>query len=361
METQENVTKQEEHPHGIWETTKDTVSHVTEAVTHLFTGETTQTKGADETKENEAGTSESQFVKRYDHFIHLVNSFQNAMFVTTNMAGQLHSRPMFIAYFDQEDGNMWFISRKSDGKLDEIKEDSQCNVTLQSGDCWISLTGTATVVRDTEKVEKLLQRSQHIFPGSLDENKDCVGIKVKTLWGEFWDHTGIMQKTKNLFDMTKAALLGQRVNCLEMGQHDKIDLMHSRSQHASLHPLDEQQPVKEHGEASSSATKGAEESSSAKKSEKEQKCPHMEKQKDKDYSEASSKSFQEKDKPKAMDVDKPKKNKDSDAIVDTTGLSQQTMSSQQYLNEPVLSEGNIEKKKGKAKDPNESIPLDKMM
>lgn len=357
MDTQENVPQQEEQPHGIWETTKDTVSHVTEAVSHLFTGES-KDKEAEDTKGKEAGTSDSQFVKRYDHFIHLVNSFQNAMFVTTNMAGQLHSRPMFIAYFDQEDGNMWFISRKSDGKLDEIKEDSQCNVTLQSSDCWISLTGTATVVRDHEKVEKLLQRAQHIFPGSLDENKDCVGIKVKTLWGEFWDHTGIMQKTKTLFDMTKAALLGQRVNCLEMGQHDKIDLMHSRSQHASLHPLDEQQPVKEHGEGST--TKGGEESSS-KKSEKEQKCPHMEKQKDKkDYSESSSKSFQEKDKPKAMDVDMPKKDKDSDTIVDTTGLSQQTMSSQQYLKEPILSEGNIQQKKGNAKDPNETIPLDKM-
>ncbi len=78
-----------------------------------------------------------------------------AMLTTVDAAGSLRSRPMGCQAVDA-DGALWFFTEADAEKVDEVQREQQVNVAYSHpSDRWVSVSGTATLVRDRQKMREL--------------------------------------------------------------------------------------------------------------------------------------------------------------------------------------------------------------
>jgi general stress protein 26 len=119
----------------------------------------------------------------------LLQSFDVAMLTTLQPRdGILRSRPM-VAPASEFDGTLWFISKFSSGKVDEIRAGSQVNLSYasESKGRYLSLSGTAYVVPDKLRMETLWTEAYRAwFPHGLDE-PELVLLRVDIVEAEIWD------------------------------------------------------------------------------------------------------------------------------------------------------------------------------
>lgn len=138
----------------------------------------------------------------------LLKDFDAAMLVTRTPDGQLRSRPMAVAGLD-DDGTLWFLTQDDSGKIDEIHGDHHVNVAMQSAMKFVSISGKASLVKDTRKVEELWNESWKVwFPGGKSD-PHLVLLKVHGETGEYWDNSG-SSGIKYLIEAGKAYLSGTR-------------------------------------------------------------------------------------------------------------------------------------------------------
>lgn len=118
----------------------------------------------------------------------LIKNTRIAMFSTVAGDGTLRSRPMATlkAPFD---GDLWFLTRATAPKADEIRDNQHVNVSYADpeGDRFASLSGTATLVRDLEKVAELWTRRLRDWFPEGKKNGDLALIRVKIDHAELWD------------------------------------------------------------------------------------------------------------------------------------------------------------------------------
>ena len=118
-----------------------------------------------------------------------LKTFDVAMLTTINTRdGSLHSRPMMTSNADF-DGTLWFFSKFSSAKVDEIRSGSQVNLsyTAPAAGRYISVSGAAYVVPDRMKMEELWDESFRAwFPQGIDE-PDLVLLRVDVMGADVWD------------------------------------------------------------------------------------------------------------------------------------------------------------------------------
>ena len=118
----------------------------------------------------------------------LLKGFRVAMLTTVAPGGALRSRPMATARA-QDDGNVWFLTKAGAPKVDEVQENQRVNVgyALPRDGRYVSLSGTASVVKDPQRVQDLWRkRHRKWFPaGKLDP--DLAALRVRVDRVEFWD------------------------------------------------------------------------------------------------------------------------------------------------------------------------------
>ena len=152
----------------------------------------------------------------------LVRGIRVAM-LTTLDAEDLRSRPM--ATLDTPfDGTLWFFTKKSTPKVDEIRQDQRVNVSFADpGDQrYVSLSGRAAIVRDVSKNRSLWSPALNAwFPGGPDD-RDLVLLQIQVDAAEYWDAQS--SRMVLLFHYAKAALTGKPLEGPELGDHRKIDL-----------------------------------------------------------------------------------------------------------------------------------------
>src|SRR6185312_14312000 len=89
-----------------------------------------------------------------DKLRELLNEFGVAMLVSRTPEGALRGRPMALAEVGAG-GTLWFATGRRTGKVDELAADGRVALTMQSKAKFASLSGTASVVEDREKVARL--------------------------------------------------------------------------------------------------------------------------------------------------------------------------------------------------------------
>src|SRR5690606_11282784 len=97
--------------------------------------------------------------------------------------------------------------------------DSQANVSLSSSDSWVSLSGTARLVDDRQKIEELWNPMVEAwFPEGPDD--PSVGVlKFTAESAEYWDSPG--GKIATAFSFVKSKLTGEQY---DGGENAKVDL-----------------------------------------------------------------------------------------------------------------------------------------
>lgn len=119
----------------------------------------------------------------------LMNDTRIAMLTSADTDGTLVSRPMGTQEV-VEDGDVWFITTADSDIVDELAVDSQVNVAYSGKSSWVSVSGTATVVRDVAKQKELWNTfTSAWFDGGADDPAVRL-IRVTPHTAQYWDSPG---------------------------------------------------------------------------------------------------------------------------------------------------------------------------
>ena len=119
----------------------------------------------------------------------LMSGIRVAMVTTTDADGRMMSRPMAVQEVEF-DGDLWFFTKVGGRKAEQIAREPRVAVSLSSDRAWISVGGTAELVRDTEKAKQLWNAGIEAWFPNGPEDPEIVLVKVHADGAEYWDTPG---------------------------------------------------------------------------------------------------------------------------------------------------------------------------
>ena len=118
----------------------------------------------------------------------LVKGIRICMMSTVGADGSIDARPMALQN-TPFDGTLWFLTRASSEKVDEVQRDRHCTLTFADpGDAkYITLKGRASVSGDRAKVHELWNDLYKAwFPKGPDDPEVAV-LRVDVSDGDYWE------------------------------------------------------------------------------------------------------------------------------------------------------------------------------
>ncbi|HKO57939.1 MAG TPA: pyridoxamine 5'-phosphate oxidase family protein [Thermoanaerobaculia bacterium] len=99
----------------------------------------------------------------------LIADIETAMFTTRRGDGLLVSRPM-ATQAQAEGADLWFVTDRDSPKVDEIRDDPNVNLSYFHSRTkeWISVSGTAKVLRSDKKIRELWRPDWRAWFGADD-------------------------------------------------------------------------------------------------------------------------------------------------------------------------------------------------
>ena len=149
----------------------------------------------------------------------LIKDVKVAMLTTIDW-GVLRSRPMQTQEAEFN-GDLWFFTSSDTHKTEEIEKDRRVNVSYASpsSNTYVSVTGTAQIVNDRQKIEELWNPIYKAwFPKGLDDPTLCL-LKVTVEQAEYWDASS--STLVQIAGFVKALVTGQQA---DGGDHGKVSL-----------------------------------------------------------------------------------------------------------------------------------------
>jgi general stress protein 26 len=118
----------------------------------------------------------------------LIKSTRIAMFTTVAPDGRLRSRPM-ANLKGGFDGDLWFVTRSTAPKTEEIRENQHVNVAFADpeDERFVSISGLASLVRDPAKVDELWSRRLRSWFPDGKKDPELALIRVRIDRAEVWD------------------------------------------------------------------------------------------------------------------------------------------------------------------------------
>lgn len=149
----------------------------------------------------------------------MMRSISFAM-LTTEDDDNLRARPM-VAAQSEFDGTLWFFTRASSHKVDEVQQDQRVGVTYAdpSKQDYVSLSGKARLVRDKAAIDAHWGESMRTwFPKGKDD-PDIALLKVDVSLAEYWDAPN--STMMHAYGYVKAVVTGQPPH---PGENEKVRL-----------------------------------------------------------------------------------------------------------------------------------------
>ena len=152
----------------------------------------------------------------------LIKGIDIAMLTTVDSTdGTLRSRPMSTNGDVEFDGDLWFFTRASSHKVEEIERSSRVNASFAQPDKqnYVSMSGNASLVLDRDKMKELW--TPHLkawFPDGTDD-PDMALLKVSVEKAEYWDSPSSLML--HAYGILKATLTGKSPSS---GDDVKVDL-----------------------------------------------------------------------------------------------------------------------------------------
>ena len=137
----------------------------------------------------------------------LIEEIDFCMLTTVEPDSSLHSRPMSTQEMDEE-GFLWFFTSADSAKVREIRADEHVNLSyaVPKKMRFVSVSGTAQLVRDAAKVKELWNPFyKTYFPKGLDDPNLAL-LKVHVQETEYWDDSS--NQMVKLFKLVRAMVTG---------------------------------------------------------------------------------------------------------------------------------------------------------
>jgi len=131
----------------------------------------------------------------------------NFAMLTTEDGGHLRARPM-VAAQSEFTGTLWFFTKASSHKVDEVQQEQRVGVTYADGGTqdYVSLSGSARLVRDKASIEEHWSEPMRTWFPKGKEDSEIALLKVDIEMAEYWDapnHTMV-----HAYGYVKAVLTG---------------------------------------------------------------------------------------------------------------------------------------------------------
>jgi len=150
-----------------------------------------------------------------------IKDIRIAMLTTLEDDGSLRSRPMATQQ-TEFDGTLWFFTKDNSPKVAEVAHDQHVNLSYAKPDdeLYISISGTARIVRDKQKVKELWNPFVKAWFPKGPEDPELVLLRVDPGQAEYWDSpSGTMVQ---LYGLVKAVVTGKPPT--EATEHKKVSL-----------------------------------------------------------------------------------------------------------------------------------------
>jgi general stress protein 26 len=118
----------------------------------------------------------------------LIKGIRIAMLTTVAGDGTMSSRPMAIQD-EPFNGTLWFLTRSTSEKIDEVKQDQHVTLTFAEpkDSKYLSLKGRASVNQDRAKIKELWNPLYKAwFPKGQDDPEISV-LRVEVSEADFWE------------------------------------------------------------------------------------------------------------------------------------------------------------------------------
>jgi general stress protein 26 len=155
------------------------------------------------------------------HLREMVKDIDFCMLTTLDERGEPHSRPMSTNRQVEFNGDLWFFIYGNSHKALEIRREPKVNASFAdpSNQNWVSMTGTAELVRDRAKMAELWQPQLRAwFPKGLEE-PDIALLKVNVEKAEYWDSPS--STIAHVYSLASALVTGKPA---DLGDNKKLDL-----------------------------------------------------------------------------------------------------------------------------------------
>jgi general stress protein 26 len=166
------------------------------------------------------GTMENNRQEAIEKLRDLIKGIDLAM-LTTIDGGVMRSRPMSTQQVEF-DGDLWFLTDRKTHKIDELQKDGRVGVSYTSSakNTFVSVSGTAEVLRDQQKIDELWQPSHKFwFPEGKDD-PDIMLLTVTVEQAEYWElSTGMLV---HIYSFLKSMVTGARPD--DSGDSTKLKL-----------------------------------------------------------------------------------------------------------------------------------------
>jgi len=143
----------------------------------------------------------------FDQVGDLVSKARFAFVTTSTADGRLLSRPLAIQERDF-DGDLYFFTEDPSSKTEQVAQDGHVNVSLQSGDAYLSIAGTASVTRDQTLIDELWNPYAEAWFEQGRNDPAVALLKVHADSAEYW--TVDSPKPVALIKYAKAIVTGEQ-------------------------------------------------------------------------------------------------------------------------------------------------------
>ena len=118
----------------------------------------------------------------------MVKDIKYTMMTTRNGENHLHSCPMNTTETSIGAKEIWFIGHKPSETVDNIKQNPEVNLAYvtQESDKYLSISGTAELVEDEEKLNELWSVMYNAYFEQGKEDPSVQLIKVVPHGAEYW-------------------------------------------------------------------------------------------------------------------------------------------------------------------------------
>lgn len=141
----------------------------------------------------------------------LVEAANFCLFATQLTQAPISVRPMGTSKVD-DDGSLWFFSKKDSDKNEHIQEDDQVQLLYSNNSSseYLSLFGHAEIVRDRNKIEELwTPLAKAWFKEGIDDPSITL-LKVTPQEGHYWDTKS--GKVVSLIQIAVSAVTGKSID-----------------------------------------------------------------------------------------------------------------------------------------------------
>jgi general stress protein 26 len=146
----------------------------------------------------------------------LLDGMHICMMTTAAEDGSMSSRPM-AKQKTRFEGTMWFLTRHSSEKVDEIRDDQHILLTFANDGSskYVALKGRARVNQDKAKIHELWNDHYKAWFPKGEDDPDIAVLAVDVQAADYWEATGM--KIVMMAKYAYAAATGQKVALGEAG------------------------------------------------------------------------------------------------------------------------------------------------